>query len=144
MSNRVKYGESARASLEFLVGAIVVFVPVLTLSVVLWSISHAQLATEAAARHAARVFVQHTSLALAVSSTERAARLTLDQYGINNEVSVSLRCVPSSDCLGPDSWVEVEVTTNVPLVSLPLGDVAASVPITAGATSQVSHYRGDP
>ena len=144
MSSLAKRAESGRASLEFLVGAILVFVPVLSLTVVLWSISHAQLATEAAARHAARVFVQHTSLTQATSDTQRAARLALDQYGIDEDASVSLRCAPSNDCLGPDSWVEVVVTTEVPLVSLPLGNFDASVPITARATSQVSHYRGDP
>jgi type II secretory pathway pseudopilin PulG len=144
MNNRVKQGEEGRASLEFLVAAIVVFIPVLSLTVVLWSVSHAQLATEAAARHAARVFVQHTSIAQAVGSTERAARHTLDQFGINDEAAVTLRCSPSNNCLGPDSWVEVVVTTNVSLVSLTLGGFAASVPIAARATSQVSHYRGDP
>ena len=144
MSSLANKADSGRASLEFLVGAIVVFVPVLSLTVVLWSVSHAQLATEAAARHAARVFVQHTSLSQAVGETQRAARLALDQYGIDEDASVSLRCSPSNNCLGPDSWVEVVVTTGVSLVSLPLGNFDASVPITARATSQVSHYRGDP
>jgi hypothetical protein len=144
MNSLAETREAGRASLEFLVGAIVVFVPVLVLTVTLWSISNAQLATEAAARHAARVFVQHTSLGQAVGDTQRAARLALDQYGIDEDASVSLRCSPTIDCLGPDSWVEVVVTTGVPLVSLPLGSFDASVPITARATSQVSHYRGDP
>ena len=144
MSSLANKADSGRASLEFLVGAILVFVPVLSLTVVLWSISHAQLATEAAARHAARVFVQHTSLSQAVTDTQRAARLALDQYGIGKEASVTLRCSPAHDCLEPDTWVEVVVTTGVPLVALPLGKFDASIPVTARATSQVSHYRGDP
>jgi hypothetical protein len=144
MSNLARSREAGRASLEFLVEAVVVFIPVTTLTVVLWSLSHAQLATEAAARHAARVFVQHTSVSEAIARSQWAAEHALLQYGLTNKTTVSLRCIPQSGCLAPDSWVEVVVTAEVPLVRMPLGTFQATIPVVASATYQVSHYREDP
>jgi hypothetical protein len=142
MNNRADTLRTGRASLEFLIGAIVLFVPVLSLSVVLWSVTNAQLATEAAARHAARSFVQHTTLTQASVSAQSAAEHVLRQHDMDADSDIEIRCEPT--CLRPNSWVEIRLTSHVPMAQLPLGTFQATLPVTATAYAQVSHYRGQP
>lgn len=137
--------EAGRATVEFLVGAIVLFVPLTVFALVINSTTQAQLAVEAAARHGARVFVQHTSVSEAVSATEQAVRHSVNQYGLPVDPALDIRCRPSS-CLQPDSWVDVRVRVAVPVVRIPLlpHSLPATVTLSADSSQQVSRYRGDP
>ena len=139
----LQYG---RASLEFLVAAVVLFVPTLTFALVTHSLSSAQLATEAAARHAARVFTQQTNLNLAVVKTRQAVSHTFRQYSLEATPTLQIRCRPTTSCLNPDSWVDIRVSANVPLlrVALPSFDRPPAITVRATASAQVSHYRGEP
>lgn len=138
--------DAGRASLEFLVAGVVLFIPLVLLTVSLWGLQQAALATDAAARHGVRVFTQHTALSSAVPGTQRAISGALEAFTIDHDVAVSLRCRPTSGCLDPGSWVEITVVADVPLGAIPLIPAAlpVSVPITGVASAQVSDYRGDP
>ncbi|AVG24428.1 fimbriae protein TadE/F [Pontimonas salivibrio] len=138
--------DAGRASLEFLVAGVILFIPLVLLTVSLWGLQQAALATDAAARYGVRVFTQHTALSSAVPGTQRAISHTLETFSIDHDVDVSLMCRPTNGCLDPGSWVEITVVADVPLGSIPLIPAALpfSVPITGVAQAQVSDYRGDP
>lgn len=138
--------ESGRASLEFLVGAVILFVPLVALQITLSTLTQSQLAAEAAARHGARVFTQHVRVDDAVSATESAIVHAARQYLADPEVTADLGCRPRGQCLAPGSFVDVEVTLWVPVGSIPLisADLPFTLPISAQASAQVSPYRGQP
>ena len=138
--------DSGRASLEFLVGAVILFVPLIAFHTTLASLSQSHLAAEAAARHGARVFTQHTNLTAAVSATDSAIAHAAGQYLSDPEVSAQLGCRPQGECLSPGSFVDVDVTLWVPVGTVPLVpiDLPLSLPVAATASAQVSPYRGQP
>jgi hypothetical protein len=138
--------EQGRASLEFLVGAIILFVPLIAFHTTLSTLTQSQLAAEAAARHGARVFSQHTTLDPAVAATESALAHTAAQYLAAPDVAASLTCRPRGSCLAPGSFIDIAVTLWVPLGSIPLVpvDLPLTLPVTARASAQVSPYRGQP
>lgn len=137
-------GEDGRASLEFLVAAVILLIPVLMLVVSLWELQRAQFATEAAARHAVRVYSLHTSSAQAANASQRALAHALEQWGVQGSYRAALRC--SSDCLDPGSWVEISVVVSVPIgpfPPVPMGN-QFTVPVRSSASALISAYRGDP
>lgn len=138
--------DSGRASLEFLVGALILFVPLVIVQTTLSTLSQAQLAAEAAARHGARVFVQHTELNSASVAVQRAVGTALSQLGIDESPTIALRCRPNGACLAPGSLVDVAVTVSPPLARIPLVPVSVplAIPIRGEASAQVSAYRGQP
>jgi hypothetical protein len=138
--------DSGRASLEFLVGAVILFVPLIAFHNTLASLSQSQLAAEAAARHGARVFTQHTNFDEAVTATESAIADAARQYFSEPTVHADLGCRPRGECLSPGSFIDLEVTLWVPLGSIPLisADLPLTLPISAQASAQVSPYRGQP
>lgn len=138
--------DDGRASLEFLVAGVILFIPLVLLTVSLWGLQQAALATDAAARYGVRVFTQHTALSRAVPGTQQAISHALETLAIDHDVDVSLRCRPTARCLDPGSFVEITVVADVPLGAPALipASLPFSVPITGVATAQVSYYRGDP
>lgn len=82
-----------------------------------WAVVDAKLATDAAAREAARAYVESDARERAVAAAERAARRTIDGFGreaVRMQVTIA----------GPDTFercdrVEVEVAYEVPALSLP-------------------------
>ena len=138
--------DSGRASLEFLIGAVILFVPLIVFHTTLAGLSQSQLAAEAAARHGARVFAQHTNLSAAVSATDSAIAHAARQYLAEPVVSAQLGCRPRGECLSPGSFVDVEVTLWVPVGSVPVIplNLPLTLPVTATASARVSPYRGQP
>ena len=106
------------------------------------------LATEGAARQAARVFVQAPSVDDGEAAAVRALELALADHGVTAETSIAVTCRPEpSDCLARRGWVTVSIEASVPLPLVPsILDVTAplAVPIEASATQQVSRFRGAP
>jgi Flp pilus assembly protein TadG len=135
------------ASLEFLTAGMLLLVPLVYLVLALGAIQSAALATEGAARQAARVFVQAESTAAGTAAAERALTLALADHGVSaSEAALSIRCSPvPGQCHTRRGWVTVEVTVRVPLPLLPpvaeFGGPLA-VPIDASATQQVSRFWG--
>jgi len=138
--------ESGRASLEFLVAGVVLFIPTLLVAVSLWTIQQAALATDAAARHGVRTLAQATSPSGALERTESAVGAAMSAFGIDTDYSLSLQCQPQGACLTPGAWLELTVTANVELGAIPLipASLPMRVPIAGTAHAQVSDYRGVP
>jgi len=135
------------ASLEFLTAGMLLLIPLVYLVLTLGAIQSAALATEGAARQAARVFVQAESTAAGRAAAERALDLALADHGVAaSDVALSIRCSPvPSQCHTRRGWVTVETSLRVPLPLLPpvlemRGTL--SVPIDASATQQVSRFWG--
>lgn len=135
------------ASLEFLVAGLLMLVPLVYLILTLGAIQSAALATEGAARQAARVFVQAESTAAGAAAATRALELALADHGIEAEgTSLSITCEPRPDqCHTRRGWVTVSVAVQVPLPLVPpLFDlrVPLALPVEASATQQVSRFWG--
>lgn len=137
-------GQSGRASLEFLLVGVLLFIPLVFATLTLWSLQNASLATEAAARHATRAFVQHTDLARAMVAAEAGAGAALQAHGISGETALQVRCKPANGCLQAGSLVELTVVAWVPVWSSPLWGVQlpVSLPLTAVHYARVSTYGG--
>lgn len=137
------------ASLEFLTAGLLLLVPLVYLILTLGAIQSAALATEGAARQAARVFVQAESTAAGTAAALRALELALADHGIEAEgTSLAISCAPRPDaCHTRRGWVTIEVSARVPLPLVPpVVDlrVPLAVPVEASATQQVSRFWGAP
>lgn len=135
------------ASLEFLTAGLLMLVPLVYLILTLGTIQSAALATEGAARQAARVFVQAPTVAAGAAAAERALDLALADHGLEAiNVALSIACTPNpGQCHTRHGWVTVEVAVRVPLPLVPpLLDlrVPLAVPVEASATQQVSRFWG--
>lgn len=135
------------ASLEFLTAGMLMLIPLVYLMLTLGAIQSASLATEGAARQAARVFVQAASVAEGQKAAQRALVLALADHGIEAQgTTMTIGCTPRADqCHTRRGWVTVSVTARVPLPLVPpVFDlrVPLAVPVEASATQQVSRFWG--
>jgi hypothetical protein len=132
-----------RASIEFLVFTIVVFVPLVFAISSLWGVQAAAIATEQAARDAVRVFVQHQNLASASGASETIARRVLAEHGVAGPWRMERTCRPAS-CLAPGALVRVVVVTDVVLWQPPIWGESwpLTVPVRGTASARVSTYGG--
>ncbi len=108
-------GDDGSASLEFVAAGLILLLPVVYLVLVLSSVQAGAFAAEAAARQAARLFVQAESVEAAQAVADRAIQFALADYGVDrDDASVAVTCVPAA-CLEPGAIVTVQVTVSVPL-----------------------------
>lgn len=143
----LKNDDSGSASLEFITVGMLLLVPLVYLVLTMATIQAGAFAVEGAARQAARVYVQSSSVSEANAAASRAVQFALADYGIPADaVRVTVSCRPTpANCLQRRGFVTVSVTTTVPLPLVPPVldlDVAMSVPITSTATQQVSRFWG--
>lgn len=138
-------GERGSASLEFITAGLILLLPLVYLVLTMSSIQAAALATEGAARQAARVFVLAGTERDARGYAERAIRVGLADYGIDADAArVNISCAPRPDAcltrLGTVT-VTVEVMVALPLVPQAL-DLAtpASIPMQGAAAQTVSRF----
>ncbi|MBA8847428.1 hypothetical protein [Microcella alkalica] len=140
--------DAGSASIEFLTAGMLLLVPIVYLVILVASVQSAALATEGAARQAARVFVQAPSIEAGEASAARALELALADHGVSAETRVTITCTPDpADCLARRSWVTVRIDARVPLPLVPpFLDVRAPlvVPLEAASTQQVSRFGGAP
>ena len=136
--------ESGRASLEFLVLSISLFVPVLYLGLSLSSLQGASLATEAAARNAVRVYVLGAADANPEGSVAAAVTLALSNHGFHSVDVLETEC-SAHPCRSPGGRVLVRVGVHAPLFSTSLisGDWGeATTLVVSQASGVVSAYGG--
>jgi hypothetical protein len=135
--------ERGRASIEFLVFTIVIFVPLVFVISSLWGIQAAAIASEQAARDAVRVFVQHQNITRASQEAEAIARWVLGEHGVSGPWRLEKHCRPAA-CLSPGAQVQVVVTTEVVVWQAPgWGDGwPLSVVVKGVASARVSGYGG--
>jgi Flp pilus assembly protein TadG len=139
--------EEGSASLEFITAGLLLLVPVVYLVLVMAAVQGGALATEGAARQAARVFVQAEDDADARSRAQTAVNFGLADFGMKQATTeVKITCRPHPDaCLTRRGFVTVTVTTFVPLPLVPSILSFASplvVPMAATSTEQVSRFWG--
>lgn len=139
--------DDGSASLEFITAGMLLLIPLVYLIVALATIQSAALATEGAARHAARVFVQAPDAAAGSAAAARALELALADHGVAAEtVDITISCQPNpTACHTRRGWVTVEVSARVPLPLVPDAldlRTPLAVPIAAAATQQVSRFWG--
>jgi hypothetical protein len=122
-------------------------VPLVYLALAVASVQAAAFATEGAARQAARVYVRAPSASEATARAGRAIEFALADYGLDvSHAEVRVRCAPNpSACLTRRGTVTVTVLVRAALPLVPDAldlQSAASVPIEASATQQVSRFWG--
>lgn len=142
-----KFWDKARtdegsASLEFITAGMLLLVPVVYLVMAVSAVQGATLATEGAARHAARVYVQAANQSVASSQAQQAVNVALADFGIASDTAtVNISC--STTCLTPRALVTVSVAVDVPMPLVPaifnLHQLAV-VPVSAQASELVSKF----
>lgn len=134
--------EEGSAALEFITAGMLLLVPVVYLILALSAVQGATLASEGAARHAARVYVQATPGTQATAQAQQAVNVALADFGIpEDKATVSISCSPN--CVSPRSLVTVTVAVDVPLPLVPAVlnlDRRAVVPVSAQASDVVSRF----
>jgi hypothetical protein len=140
--------ESGSASLEFVTAGLLLLVPLVYLVLALAQVQAGAFATEAAARQAARVFVQGRTMGESVGEAQQAVRFALADYGLRPDaVDIRVTCTPdATDCLRRHGSVTITIRTAVALPLAPpvlnLGSPLA-IPLEARSTEQVSRFRSD-
>jgi hypothetical protein len=135
--------DAGRASIEFLVFAIVVFVPLVFVIQSLWLIQATSIATEQAARDAVRVFVQHANTTTAAQASQNIATHVATEHGLSSPLRLQRSCQPSN-CFAPGALVTIGVSTDVTLWQVPVFSGAWPLSVTVGtqASARVSAYGG--
>ena len=140
-----KFGadDDGSASLEFVAAGLILLLPIVYLVLALSSIQAGAFAAEAAARQAARLFVQQQTLEAAQGVADRAIQFALADYGVDQgDASVEITCAPAA-CLEPGAVVTVVVTVAVPLPLVPAvlqGDFPLQVTLEGVAAQRVSRF----
>jgi len=141
--------DDGSASLEFVTAGVILLVPLVYLVLTVSAIQAGSFAVEGAARQAARVYTQASSEDDGVSRAERAVTVALADYGMDRTAAalrITCEDPSSAGCLQRSSTVTVTVTARVGLPLVPdILDLsrAASVPVEATATQQVSRFWSD-
>lgn len=134
--------ETGTAPLEFILGGLLLLVPLVYLVVSLGLIQEQSLGVESGARHIARAVATAPDADAARQRAEAVAHAIADEYGVApDELTVEMTCRPAGDCPRPGATLVVTVATRV---SLPLAppvldiDRLASVPVSATSAAKVS------
>jgi hypothetical protein len=139
--------DAGSASLEFIVGGVLLLVPIMYLMLALGTIQGQSLGVESAARHAARAISTATDAADAANRAELVLASVAAEYGIDpGQLDVGWDCTDSAgECPAAGATLVVTVQTRVALPLMPslfgLDDIAA-VPVEASAVQKVSRFWG--
>lgn len=128
--------ERGSASLEFVVVAFGVLIPILAVTVSTTAIQHAQFATTEISRQGVRALALARNTTAGNRAIRRIARLTLADFGITQSARFTIACTPQP-CGGYGSLYRLTTTVTVPLAmipALPGLDVLTQIPISATAT----------
>ena len=127
---RTYHSEAGELGIEVLAFGLLIFVTGTLIFVNGWAIVDAKLAATAAAREAARVYVESPDAPIAAQAATAAALATVQGYNRNpsgTEVTFAL------EAFGRCRRVVIQARTKVPLISLPwIG--------TAGTMSVIAHH----
>lgn len=131
------------ASLEFITVGLLLLLPFIYLVLVVAAVQAGAFASEAAARNAARLFVQQDEASRAEAVADQAVRFALADYGVDVGSSrVTIECVPV-ECLDPGTLVTLTVTVQVPLPLAPAalpGDFPLAVELVGVSAQRVSEF----
>ena len=133
------------AIVEFIVIGVLVLIPLSYIAMCVMRVQAASVASSLAVREAGRAFVSADTIPEARVRASAAAALALADQGFTLSArSLRVSCSPSQ-CLDPESTVQVNLDWAVDLPWLPefLGSERTSIPISAHRTMPVDTYRGE-
>ncbi|GAA2172457.1 hypothetical protein GCM10009846_10450 [Agrococcus versicolor] len=137
-------GERGSASIELLTIGMLLTVPLVYLVLAMAQLQGAALATEGAARQAARMIATADSHVDALASADAAIVVALADLGLTAS-AVDVACDPvPTDCTARGGTVRVVVEVVVPLPLVPPVldlDVGLAVPMSASSAQPVSELR---
>lgn len=147
MHRRHPGDDEGSASLEFLIGGLVLLVPIVYLIVALGVIQTHALGAEAVARHLSRTLATASDADDARTQADRVLSAVAEEYGMDaDDIAVQISCEPAgTECprAGVMIHVEVEVGVALPLVPPVLGlDQAARVDVAASGVQKASRLWG--
>ncbi|GAA3916249.1 TadE family protein [Microbacterium invictum] len=139
--------ERGSAALEFIVGGVILLVPIVYLIVALGAIQSSALGVDAGARHVARTIASAPDRATADARADLVLAAVADEYGLDpGRVDVTVTCRPAgAECPAAGATVVVHLAASVPLPLVPpiLGlDDMARIPVEAVAVQKVSRFWG--
>lgn len=136
--------DEGTASLEFIVVAIGILLPLTYVVLTVSAIHRAHAAAAHGAREAARVLMQSDSLGAGSSAAREAVTLAFADHGLTAPAdALSVTC--SGACLAPGSQVRVDVSWDMPLPWVPdVLDGPVTWPIRDSQTLDLDLYRADP
>lgn len=134
--------DAGTATVEFVWLTILLLVPFVYAVIAVFDTQRASYAVSAASRSAARAYLQAADPAAAEQRARVAARVALDDQGVDADVVIS--CEPGpADCLQPGSSIRVVVHTVQPLPLTPsaLGDQLGGIAVDSTHTEPFGSYR---
>ncbi|MEQ6898959.1 TadE family protein [Microbacterium sp. KR10-403] len=144
---RASNDDAGNAPLEFILGGLILLVPLVYLIVALGLIQEQTLGVESGARHIARAVATAPDAETARERADAVAHAIADEYGIDvDRVDLAMTCRPEGECPRAGATLVVTVATRVslPLAPTVLGiDRLASVPVSASAAAKISRVWGE-
>jgi len=144
---RASNDDAGNAPLEFILGGLILLVPLVYLIVALGLIQEQTLGVESGARHIARAVATAPDADTARERADAVAHAIADEYGIDvDRVDLAMTCRPEGECPRAGATLVVTVATRVslPLAPTVLGiDRLASVPVSASAAAKISRVWGE-
>ena len=133
----MRRNDRGSASIEFVVLALGVLIPVLAITVSTSTIQRAEFAATEISRQGVRAVALAPTTAAGSVTVRRIASLTLADLGVTGKSKYAVSCVPASCAAG--SLVRLATTLTVPLVmipALPKLRIAPTVTLTSTATQR--------
>ncbi|MCW2831084.1 MAG: hypothetical protein JWP31_1776 [Aeromicrobium sp.] len=143
MSPSPQRGSDGSATVEFIWLILLLLVPLVYVLVAVFDAQRASYGVSTASRSAARAFLQSPDVASGEARARVAARVALDDQGLE-PAAVRITCLPSpADCLTPGSSVRVVVRTTQPLPLTPsaLGSQLAGITVDSTHTEPYGTFR---
>lgn len=129
------------ASVEFIVAAIGLFIPLVALTVTTSEIAAATFAATSSARHGVRSFTRATTTQAGYSQVSNIVTLAMSDHGIaDTRWSIDVEC-SGRTCHQRGTLVELRVSIDVPMrfiPSLPGINIAPVITVSRAATARVS------
>jgi Flp pilus assembly protein TadG len=135
-------GEEGSATVEFVLLAALLLIPVIYFLMLTSQIQSAAYASVAAADQAAKAVVTAPDEASGTGRADAIVALTLRDYGLDSGMAQSRVSCSGPRCLEPGSSVSVEVSIRVPVPLLPqgLGWDAAVATVTSSSQQPVPRF----
>jgi len=136
--------DEGSASLEFIIVAVGVLLPLIYIVLTVGAIHRAQASAGHAVREASRILMRADSFPGGNAAAREAAVLAFADHGVAlPEGSVTITC--SGPCLTPGSQATVNVSWDMPLPWIPEGlEGPVTWPIRDSQTLAFDLYRSDP
>jgi Flp pilus assembly protein TadG len=135
--------ENGTATIEFVWLSLLLLVPLVYILVAVFDTQRAAYGVSAASRSAALAFLQSPDVASGEQRARLAARVALDDQGLD-AATVSVSCLPApSACFQPGSSVRVVVRATQPLPLTPraLGSRLGGVTVDSTHTEPYGSFR---